>query len=183
MRLICSPCEAEHCPSGVRIPVRSAKASKRRYHIYTITVRHRQSNTLSIRRTVDELRLIPEPLDGRSSHEHTSLKRIADFSVKSYGYGGEESLLRVNCLIPRIHEEETTCSVGVLHITGLKAALSEQRSLLISGNSRYRHLTAKYLSVRVSVYLTRISHCRKHALRDVELCKQFPVPLQCMNVE
>ena len=79
-----------------------------------------------------------------------------------------------------VHEQKAARAVGVFRIAGCKAALTEQRRLLVASNARDRHLHA--LNVARAVDLGRIAHRRQHRGWNPELPQKPFVPAEFVDI-
>ena len=188
-RLQCSPDDVVfvHTPgnthnssSGVLIPMRSAKTGEGRNHVAAVGILHFFRHILGILCRIDQPQLIPQPLNRSTCHKHGAFQCIINFSFHPPGNGSDQTVLALVDLVAGVHQQKTAGAVGVFHIAGLKAALPEQRGLLVACNTGHRHVHA--LNVGVAVHLAGVLHAGQDAAGDVQRLEQGVVPVQRADV-
>ena len=102
--------------------------------------------------------------------------------LKADGDRRDKAAAAHNGLAAGVHQKEAARAVGVLHLTGLEAALAEQSALLVARGAGDRDLTAVELKGAVAVHIARGLDLRQHARGDVEQLKQFGIPAQVVDV-
>ena len=171
---------AQNGTPGIHIPVGRAQTGKGRHDVHAAVVRHLLGIVLGIAAVLNEVHPVPDPLDDRTAHKDRAFQRILHLAVKADGDGGDQTVLALVDLVAGVHQQETAGAVGVFHVAGLKAALPEQRSLLVARNTGYRHIHA--LNVGIAVYLAGVFHTGQDAAGDVQRLEQGVVPIQRADV-
>ena len=87
------------------------------------------------------------------------------------------------CFVSGMHQKETAGSVGILHITRLKAALAKKCRLLISCSPCDGNPATDQVLVRISVNTAAWLHLRQHTLRNIEVFQDFLIPGSVMNIK
>ena len=146
--------ESHHKAPGVLIPVRRTESGECGHNIAVGRSVHTFGPFLALGCALDYGHLVPEPLDCGSGYEDASLKGVFHMVLVSYRYCCDQSVFGRNRLGSRVHQHEASCTVGVLHVAFLEAALSEQGALLVSGGSGYGDLRPVGLEMGISVHVT-----------------------------
>ena len=79
----------------------------------------------------DQPQLVPQPLNHGSAHEHTALHHVSGPGIGSSRKRRNEAVAAQAELLSQMHQQETAGSIGVFHISLVKAGLAEQRLSLI----------------------------------------------------
>ena len=87
-------------------------------------------------------------------------------------------MFRYNGVVAGVHHDEASGAVGVLGHAGRRAALTEQRGLLIAGDSGDRDAI-----VGLSDHFTRRDYPRQNLPRDFQDSQQIVVPFAAVDVE
>ena len=161
--------QAENRSSRILIPVRCAKAGKRRHDIASVRVVHFLRHIFGIGRGFNQLHLIAQPLDCGSADENGSLKRIRDLVPDAPCNRGNKTVCRRNRLFSRVHQQEAARSVCIFRFARRIAGLAEQRRLLVSRCSRDRDRAAEICRCRLPVDTARRADFRQHTERNVQL--------------
>ena len=161
--------QAENGSSRILIPVRCAKAGKRRHDVAAVRVVHLLRHVLGIRRGLDQLHLIAQPLDCGSADKNGSLERIRNLVPDTPCNRGNKTVCRRNRLFSRVHQQEAACSVCIFRFARRIAGLAEQRRLLVSRCSRNRNRAAEICGCRLPVDTARRADFRQHTERNVQL--------------
>ena len=125
MGAVKAPCQADNRPAGTLIPVRGTETRKCRHNIAARTVRNRLGKYLAFAGLFKDVQLIAEPLNCCSRHKHAAFQRIKYMIFKSNGYCCDQAVFAHNRGFPGVHQKEAACSVGILHISRVDAALPE----------------------------------------------------------
>ena len=93
----------------------------------------------------------------------------------------------MNSLFARVHEQEATCAVGILRLTGIETGLTEQCGRLVAdctadGNALKLLNTDNSRSNR-AVNLARLNRLGKHTHRYAELFAKELIPLKLINIK
>ena len=135
--------QAENGSSRILIPVRCAKAGKRRN---TTSSRSCRSPSAPCTRN-------PPRTRSASSHRAATglrlrrrkwiLERIRNLVPDAPCNRGNKTVCRRNRLFSRVHQQEAACSVCIFRFARRIAGLAEQRRLLVSRCSRNRNRAAE----------------------------------------
>ena len=183
MEFVNAACQAENCAARVRIPVRRPQSRESRHHIAPVCILHSCREELRLRRIVQYLELVAQPLDRGAGYVYRSFQGIRHLAVNPPRDRGQQPVVRQNRLMSHIHQHEAAGAVGVFRIARVKTPLPEQRRLLIPRVSADRNRAAEELRVRLAVNTARRLHLRQDAHRNVQNPAQLFIPLQCMNIE
>ena len=129
------------------------------------------------------MQLISEPLDRSTCNKYGTFQNISDLSVKAPSDRRNQSVLGKYRLISCIHQKETTGSICILGLTFLKAGLTEQRRLLITGRTSHRDSSTEKGRICLTINLAGLFYLRKHTLRNIQLLQDLIIPLQSIDVE
>ena len=100
-------------PSGIRIPVRSAKTRKRRDYITAIRILDLLSHILGILRRINQAHLVPKPLDGSPCCKNRAFQSIADLSALSPGNSSDQTIIGKHRLLSCVHKQKASGSVSI----------------------------------------------------------------------
>ena len=151
MRTVEASRQADDHAAGTLVPIRSSEACKCRDNVTAGAVRNGFRKHLALTGLFEDIQLIAKPLNRRSGHKHAALQRIENMIFKADRNCCDKAVFAHNRSFARVHQEEATRPVGVLHITRVDAALAEQRSLLVARSTGNRDFTAIKLKLRLSV--------------------------------
>ena len=167
----------------VRIPERRRKPRKGRDQIDTGCILYTHRVAFAVRSVLEEPHFIPQPLNDRSADKDAALQSILGFAVLSDRNRRQQAVLGRYAVAARIHQQEAARTVSIFHRARRKAALSEERALLVSDKRPDRDLSAEYLFTAVAVDVTGVLDLRQHLPRDPEIPQDLLIPFQCMDVE
>ena len=176
-----APRQPQDGAPGVHIPVRRAQPGERGHHIHARAVFHFICEILAVGALVDELQLVPQPLDDRPAHEHTALQRIGRLPVQADGHGGEQAVFALHRCVPCVHQHKAARAVCIFHIAPRKACLAEQGGLLVARRARDGYFGPA--DARRTVHHAGIANFGQHAHGNVEQRTDILVPFQRMDVE
>ena len=125
--------QADDRAAGARIPIRRAEADERRHEIHAVGVVHLRHQLLDVRRRLDRLQAIAQPLHRRAGDEHRPFERVGDLAADLPRHRRQQPLLRRHRLGAGVEQHEAAGAVGVLRRARLEAGLAEERRLLIAG--------------------------------------------------
>ena len=177
---LCPTREADHRASCVHVPMRRAEARERRHEIHAACVRHLGRKIFRVPSLPDEPQLVAQPLDDCTADKNRALERILHAPAEADRDRGNKPVHAFHRRLACVHEQKAACAVGVFRIAGCKAALTEQRRLLVACNARDRHLHA--LNVARAVDLGGIAHRRQHRGRNSELPQKPFVPAEVVDI-
>ena len=169
--------------AGILIPVGSSKSRKCRHDVTAVCIRYLSRKILGIRCGIHQMKLITKPLDRSTGHKYGSLQNIGDLSVKSPSDGRDQPVIGKYRFISCVHQKEATGSVCILGLAFLKAGLSEQRRLLVTGSTGYRDPSTEEGRICLTIDRTGLLYLRKHAFRNIKLLQDLIIPLQRIDVE
>ena len=153
---------------GFGVPIGSAQPHKSRDHIHALAVPGERGDLFALRGRADQLHGVPQPLDRAAGHEDAALQGVFYLAVITPGNGCHQPETGADRFFPGIHQKETAGAVCVFDHARFKARLSEQRGLLVPGDTGYGNLPAmKVIGSRVSVNERRGLNLRKHGGRHL----------------
>ena len=167
----------------VGIPVGSAQAGECRDHIAAVGVVDSGREVLGIRRLVDHLDLVAQPLDRSACYEDGAFQSILDLAVKAPRDGGQKSVVRIDRLVADVHQHEAAGAVGVLRHARLEAGLSEQSRLLVACHACDLDRAAEEFRIGLAVDAAGGLRLGQHAHRNLELLAELFIPLAGVDVE
>ena len=126
------------------------------------------------------MQLVAQPLDDGTADEDRAFQRVLHLPVQPDGNGRDKTVLAFNGLLAGIHQQKTARSVCILRVSGLEAALAEQRCLLVARDPGNGDLHA--LNVAGAVDLRRAAHLRQHRRRNVQLPQEAFVPAELVDI-
>src|SRR5690349_3330528 len=135
MRARCTARETDDCSSRLWLPVRCTKSRECCHEIHSIVGLETFRQSFSLRRTLDDLEPIAEPLHCCTGNEDRSLQRVRILTFGIACHSREDALTRLRLNLSGIEQEERAGPVRVLAFTGIYTRLTEQRRLLITGNT------------------------------------------------
>src|SRR3954447_12414169 len=91
-------------------------------------------------RLLNDAESVAEPLDGRAGNEDRRLERIDRRTDVIARDSGEQTISREGPFFASVEQQEGTSAICVLAGPGRDAPLAEQRSLLVAGDSKDRHV-------------------------------------------
>src|SRR5699024_2773273 len=119
---------------------------------------------------------------GGSRHEYAAFQRVIDLLTGSGCHSGQKTGMRLYRLFPGIHQKEAAGTVCVFDIPCFKAALSEQRRLLISRRPGDGDLSAQKITVCHAVDTAAWLYLRKHLGRNLKIIQYFFIPSLAMDI-
>src|SRR5438552_3810726 len=105
-------------------------------------------------------------------------RRVSEF-VRN---GCQQSELRGNGLLARVHQQEATSAVRIFYFAGPEARLPNQRRLLIAQDSGNGHALDRAVRDRAIDFASRF-HLRQPASRNFKRAQKFIVPIQRFQIE
>jgi len=106
----------------------------------------------------DDAQSVAQPLHRRAGDEDAALEREHRLAARTTGERREETALGVGAALPGVEQQKRAGAIGVLRLSGLPAALTEQRGLLISRYAADRQLRAEMLRRCRSEVAARIAY-------------------------
>ena len=183
MRLRRTARHAEQCAPRIHIPVRCAKPCKRRHKHRAACVLHGLRKKVRFLRVRDKLQLIAQPFDGRARVKRTALKRIGRLTIHAPTDRRNKPPVGENRLITRVHQHKAARAVCIFRHALIKAALSEQRGVLVARNARNRNFPAEYRFGAHAHNAGGVHDFRQRVTRDTEHVQHFLVPIKLLNVK
>ena len=172
--------DAHDGTAGVHIPVRCTQTGKGGHDVNAAVIRYLLGVVFCVTAFLDHAQAVAHPLDHSTAHKDAALQRILHPAVQADGNGRDQAVPAAADGIAGVHQQKATGAVGVLGLALAKAALSEQRSLLVTGNAGHRDLhTAQ---VGGAVDLAGIGHAGQNAARNIQRFEQGVVPVQRADV-
>ncbi len=173
--------ESGYGAAGMGVPVGCPQACEGGHDIYAAVAFHRDGYILAVCGLGDHFEAVPEPLHGRAAGEDGAFQNVAGMVREACAEGGYQPVLACHRLVSRVHEEEASGAVCVLHVSWLQAELAEEGRLLVSryaadGHARYG--ASHHLAEKGSGGL----HFGEHAARYVEELEKVFIPLQGVYV-
>ena len=172
--------DAHNGTAGVHIPVRCTQTSKGRHDVNAAVIRHFLGIVFRIAALLDHAQAVAHPLDDGTAHKDAALQRILHLTVQADGNGRDQAVPAAADGVAGVHQQKAAGAVGVLGLALAKAALSEQRSLLVTGNAGHRDLHTAQIGGAVD--LAGIRHAGQDAARDIQCLEQGVVPVQRADV-
>ena len=164
---------ADDAASGALLPVGGPQACEGRHYISACGIMNAGGILVALAGGGQHIQLIPKPLNRRTGNKDTALKGIFHMVFKTYGNGGDKPVLAFYGRASRIHQQETSGSIGVFHLAGFKAALTEHGALLVTGGTGDGNFTLKKLKVRRAVDTAGRLDLRQQTFRDVQQLQQL----------
>ena len=130
----------------------------------------------AIRRRLDDFKTVSEPLYSRTAGEYRALERVGHLVSNAPTDGRNKSVGGHVRLLAGVHKQERTRTVGVLHLSLVKAALTEQSRLLVARNTRDGELSAEHARVGVAEKTGGGHNRREHRYRNIKELEQVPIP-------
>ena len=183
MRRPGAPRHPDQGAPGVHIPVGRAKAGKRGHQVAVARGGHRTGQRFAVRRRLDQLHFVTQPLDGGAAHEHAALKGIGGLAVQPPGHRGQQPRLGQPELIADVHQHEAACAVGVFRHALIDAGLAKQRRVLVADQGGHGDRRAQNVLIQHADDAGSIHHRGQHLARDIHDIQQFVIPLLPRQVE
>ena len=182
-----APGDAQNGPPGVHIPIRRPQAGEGRDHHHAAGVLHGLRETVTLRGGVDQVQLVPQPLNGAAAVENAALQGVIRLAVYLPRYRSHQPCPAAHRLRTHVHQGKAACAVGIFGLSGGEAALAEQGRLLVSrcAAHRYaRHLfKARDTGLYIAIGLAVGNGPGQDGHRDAQQSAQLLVPLQLMYVK
>ena len=125
--------QADDAASCIHIPIGSTEAGEGRDQVDAVGIRDGLSEFIAAGCLVDHLEFIPQPLDGGAAVEGRTFEAVSDIVIgQGPGNAGDEVALRLDALVPGVHEQEAARTVGGLHDAFLERTLAEEGSGLVA---------------------------------------------------
>ena len=175
------PSEAGDHAACVVLPVRGEQPGERRDEVHAAVVLYRRGQVLDIRRGLDHLQVVAEPLDqgagdGDGALEHVVGRLVPDLVA----HPSDQAALRRDRLVARVEQQEATGAVGVLGLADREAGLAEQGRLLVAEVPGHRD--AGQLPLGVAVHVAGRSDLRQHGPGNAQRLQDAVVPVQGLQV-
>ena len=167
----------------VHVPMRRSQAGERRDEVHVVVSRETRRERLGLGGRRDDAETIAQPLHRRARDERASLERVANALADVPCDRGEKAAARRRWAIRGIHQKEAARPVGVLRLARCEAGLTEERGLLVPGDSGDRNDRAEVPRVGLGDDSTRAHRARHHRAWDVEEREKIVVPDTAVNVE
>ena len=117
---------------------------------------------------IDQAQLIAQPLNGYPSDENTAFQGVTGLALNAIGHRCQQSLARARNLRSGVGHDETTGAVGALGHARLKTSLTNQRRLLITGDTKNGNRRTKPFRVCGAKVGDAVQHLRQHGFGYVE---------------
>ena len=179
MRFVRAPRQPDDRAARVLIPIRRAEPDEGGNDIDAVCVGDLCRVVFGVRRRIDDLKLVTEPLDRRAGDEDRAFEGVGDFALlKAPGDRRDEPVLRIFYLVADVHQHEAAGAVGILRLARREAGLAEKRRLLVARGAGDLHRRSEEGLVRFAVDGARRPHLGEHALRDIEFGEDLVVPFK-----
>ena len=170
-------------PPGVLVPVGGTQTGEGGDHIATVGIGDHAGQHLRFGGAVNELQLVPKPLDGRPRHEDGAFQCIGHLALQPPGDGGHQAVLRKDRPLPCVHQEKTARAVRIFRLAGAEAGLAEEGGLLVPRRPADGDGPAEEGRVSLAVHLRGGADLRKHTPGDAQLFEDILVPIQGVDVK
>ena len=131
----------------------------------------------------DDAQGVPQPLDRRTGNENAAFQGIGRLPGQAIAHGREQPAGRLQHARARIGDDKAPRAAGDLAGAFGKAALPDQRRLLVAGDSRDGDGRAEPARVGDAEFGGAVADLRQHPRRDAEVAEQFLVPALAADVE
>ena len=101
-------------------------------------------------------------------------------AVQTRSHGGDEAVPALTGGISGVHQEEAAGAIGIFGLSRGEAGLTEEGGLLVTGDTRDRHLDPLELSIAVD--LAGVPHLGKEGAGDVQKHQEDIVPAEPVDV-
>ena len=183
MVLVHAAGQAHDGAAGVLVPVRRAQTGERGHDVAAVRVLNLLRHVLAVAGVLQQMQLVPQPLDGCARHKNRAFQRVIYPSVQSPRHGGDQPVLGEYRLLAGVHQQKAAGAEGALGLALRKAGLAEQRGLLVARRPRDLDLAAEVHRVGVLVELAVGHGARQHTARYIENFQYLVVPIQRVDVE
>ena len=174
--------KADDGAAAVHIPVRRAQPGEGRHEVDVAVVGDGGGDLLRFRRRGDEPHFVAQPLDHRPGHEHAALQGVARLPVELPGNGGDQVADGLDRVQPRVHQQKTAGAIGVFRHARGKAAIAEERRLLVAHQRRHGDLPPKHALVEYADHAGGVHHFGQHLRGDVHGAQKHLVPTMLVDV-
>ena len=184
MLLGCTTCHTCDSTSCLSVPIGCAKSCKGRNDVHSVGVGHFFGVSFRFGCRLDHAHFITQPLIDCTADEYASFQYVLGFLIgKACRQGRNKTVFTLYSRVTCVHQQETTCTVGVLDVTLVYAQMSEQCRLLISYHTANGDGSSDKCFISASVVVTAGVYLRQHTTWYVKQFQQFVVPIQCVDVE
>jgi hypothetical protein len=130
-------------------------------------------------RGFDDAQAVAQPLHGRAGDEDAAFEGVLQRLVAELpGDRGQQAVRRADRRAAGVHHHERAGAVRVLGLPRARAALAEERGLLIAGDAHDRNAVGG-----LGEEAARGSHLGQDAARHAEELQQLVIPRGAMDVE
>ena len=168
---------------AVHIPIGRAQAGKSGHQKDSCRIRDALGDLLALGGGRDQLHFIPEPLHRSAAHEYAALQGISGLAIQPPRHGGQQAVAAFYRRVARVHQHEAAGAIGVFHHARRKAALSEQRRVLIARHSRHGNGPSENFRAQVAHHMGAVHHLGQHGPGDVQHGEQLVIPCLGVDVE
>ena len=183
MILVDTAGDAHDGATGVLIPVGRAQTGEGGNHIAAVGILDLAGIVLGVGSGLDDLQLIPQPLNGGTGYEYGAFQSVFHLAVEAPGDGGDQAVLREDGLFAGVHQQEGTGAVGVLGFTGMVASLAEKGRLLVTSSTGDLDGSAQQGGIGLAVNTAGGHGGGQHATRNIQFLQDVLIPLQGVDVE
>ena len=183
MVLIDATGQSHNGPPGIGVPVGRTQTGKGGHHITAVGVPDFLGHVFRVTGGLNEPQLVPQPLDGRTSHEDRTFQSVGNLAVYAPGDGSDQTVPGENRLLAGVHQQKSAGAVGDLGISRSETGLPEQRRLLIPRGAGDGDGSAEVLGIGFSVAAAGGLWLRQHGSGNPHQVQNFSVPLQGIDVE
>ena len=169
--------------AGVLVPVGGAQTGEGGHHVAAVGVRHLAGHVLGVAAVLQNLQLVPKPLNGCTGDENGTFQRIVHLAVQPPGDGSQQTVFAAHGVVAGVHQQKAAGAVGVFGLALVKAGLAEQRGLLVACCTGDFDGTAEVHRVGILVKFAVGNGLGQHAAGDVQQLQDVVVPIQRVDVE
>ena len=167
---------------GAIIPIRGAEAHEGGHQVHAAGVVYRARGRSGLRRIRQKSQAVAEPLHGGAGDEDASLEGVGEATVDPPTDRRDQAVLRHPRLGTRVHQQETAGPVGVLRLARGDAALTEERRLLVAGDTRDGNLGPEPFRIREAEDAAAVANLRQHRPGNLQGVQQEIVPVALVDV-
>ncbi len=121
-------------------------------------------------------RLVTQPLHGGAGNEDRAFERIGRHAIEAIGNGRQQPVCRGDPVGAGIEKRKAAGAIGRFHHARFEAGVTDNGSLLITGDAEDRNFRAQKRLVRYAEIGSAIKHLRQHGAGNVEDGQQFVIP-------
>ena len=148
--------EAEDRAARFGLPVRGTQAGQGRDKDHLVGRIRRERKRVDLGGRTDRLEPVSEPLHGRAGDEDAAFQRVLRRTgCERGGERRDQAPTRRHDPAAGMGQQEGSGAVSTLHLPGGDTALTDQRRLLVAGNSRDRESVRKVVKARRFPELSR----------------------------